>query len=123
VRHLAHRAAERSIVHEMMLLFDVIDEEQVMREIRAASRGQQRRPRHPQQRRRDEDDDAEPRDRVRDAGVGFMRDEIRDGAGESESGGERQPRLDAKADGVEEIAGDGCQRQPARQRYRNRLSS
>ena len=60
VSHLAHRSVERSIVHEVPLLFDVVDEQKMMREIGAAARRQQRRPRQPQQRGEDERDHAGP---------------------------------------------------------------
>jgi hypothetical protein len=60
VRHFSHRAVERSIVHEMSVLFDVVDEQQMMSEIGSAAWREQRRPRDAQQRQRHEDAHTDP---------------------------------------------------------------
>ena len=67
MRHFAHRAVERSIVNEMAVLLDVIDEQEVMRQIGPAARRQERWPRQAQEHRDQEDHDAEPGDQI--AGV------------------------------------------------------
>jgi hypothetical protein len=66
VRHLTHRAIERSIVNEMPGTFEVIDEEEMVREIRSASGRDQRRPAAAQKQRDEHQDDARPRRNICD---------------------------------------------------------
>ena len=116
VRHLAHRAVERSIVHQVAGLLDVIDEQEVMRQIGAAPRRQQRRPRHPQERRDQEEDDAEPRDQVARLRIRGPLLQRRGQAGDDDRTADRRPRLETESRPVDQIGGDGVsQRQPARQ--------
>ena len=64
VRHLAHRAFERSVVDQMSRAFDVVNEQQVVREIRTAAGWEQRRPRDAEQPRHDRANHAGPGEQI-----------------------------------------------------------
>jgi hypothetical protein len=130
VRHLAHRAIERSIVNQVAVLLDVVDEHEVMREIGPAPGRHERRPRHAQEHRDQDDHDDRPHGEIsewRTGGApprGCRRQCLLTGepAGRYEQrDGERGPRLDTETKPVDRVTGHGGHRQPGRDRCGDRF--
>ena len=121
VRHLAHGAIERSVVYEMTVLLEVIDEKKMVGEIGPSPWRQKRRPRKADQDGDEECDDTRPRDQIGDATVALARQH--GGAGQDQRHRQRAPRLDAEARRVQEVTGDGRKSKPSRYPYRDRFSS
>ena len=106
VRHLAHRSVERSIVHQMAGLLDVVNEQEVMRQIGPAPRRHERRPRHPQECQDEEDDDAEPCDQVARVRIRGPWLQCRHDPGADDRSADRRPRLKTETSRIDQIRDD-----------------